>query len=83
MLSPVYVIHANGYDSRVTILRGTASILASITGLLLVYGITFARRNDNSRSDIRRVGTGNGIFVDSTVAASILFRIARPRERDP
>ena len=41
VLTPVYVIHANGYDSGVAILRGTASILASITGLLLVYGIIF------------------------------------------
>ena len=40
--TPVYVIDANGYDSGVTILRGTASILASITGLLLVYRIIFA-----------------------------------------
>ena len=32
-----------------TILRGTASILASITGLLLVYGITFALEGMTTR----------------------------------
>jgi hypothetical protein len=49
VISPVYVIHANGYDSWVTILRGTASILASMTGLLLVYGIIFALEGMTTR----------------------------------
>ncbi|HUK48756.1 MAG TPA: hypothetical protein VLW06_14225 [Terriglobales bacterium] len=49
LIPSVYVIHANGYDSHVTILRGAASILASITGLLLVYGIIFALEGMTTR----------------------------------
>jgi hypothetical protein len=37
------------YDSRVTILRGTARILAAATGLLLMYGITFALEGMTTR----------------------------------
>ena len=37
------------YDSRVTILRGAARILAAATGLLLMYGITFALEGMTSR----------------------------------
>ena len=49
MKGPVYVIDADEYDSRVTILRGTARILAAATGLLLVYGITFALEGMTTR----------------------------------
>ncbi|MFZ1130680.1 MAG: hypothetical protein WAN38_07905, partial [Terriglobales bacterium] len=42
MRTPVYGNNAGEYDSCVMILRGTARILAATTGLLLVYGITFA-----------------------------------------
>jgi hypothetical protein len=47
--TPVYDNNADEYDSRVTILRGTARILAAATGLLLVYGITFALEGMTTR----------------------------------
>lgn len=47
--SPVYANNAGEYDSRVTILRGTARILAAATGLLLAYGITFALEGMTTR----------------------------------
>ncbi len=37
------------YDFRVMILRGTARILAAATGLLLMYGITFALEGMTTR----------------------------------
>jgi hypothetical protein len=37
------------YDSGVTILRGTARILSAATGLLLMYGITFALEGMTTR----------------------------------
>jgi hypothetical protein len=55
MTSPVYASYADEYDSPVTILRGTAKILAAVTGLLLVYGITFALEGITTRVPISAV----------------------------
>ena len=46
---PVYVNNVDEYDSRVTILRGTSRILAAASGLLLMYGITFALEGMTTR----------------------------------
>lgn len=42
LIARIYLNNAGGYDFPVLILRGTARILAAVTGLLLVYGIIFA-----------------------------------------
>ena len=49
MITPVYASYADEYDSPVKILRGTARILTTVTGLLLAYGITFALEGMTTR----------------------------------
>ena len=62
MQTPVYASYADEYDSPVTILRGTARILAAVTGLLHVYGITFSLEGMTTRvpiSAVRELATGS------------------------
>jgi hypothetical protein len=48
-LEAVYVDDASEYDLRMAVLRGTARVLAALTGLLLVYGITYALEGITTR----------------------------------
>jgi hypothetical protein len=49
MQTSVYAKYVDEYDSHVIILRGTARVLAAVTGLLLVYGTVYALEGMTTR----------------------------------
>jgi hypothetical protein len=52
METPLYAQYVDAYDLHVIILRGTARVLAAVTGLLLVYGAVYALEGMTTRIPI-------------------------------